>query len=238
MGDDCALVNRSAVADGRGYDEYRETLRGDFLYSCAYCSVAEAEAAAFGFEIDHYHPQSQGGSDEYSNLYWSCEPCNNKKGDFWPPPEMVAQGKRLIRIDREDPACHFRPEAADVRRVEGITPIGAVTVLALDLNSLRMRRIREIRSRYGVADRFITNGLRLLANARLDQLEPEVRVLLLKLRASLLEASEIAPDAIAEVIRRKNRSELIDRDPEQGKRNQARLKQLRREGVLPTRVRR
>ena len=55
----------AAVKSHLGYSEH---LRVDFWFSCGYCTIAETEARGITFEIDHYHPESAGGSSEYSNL--------------------------------------------------------------------------------------------------------------------------------------------------------------------------
>lgn len=52
------LVVRSAVPVGRPYNEYKRYLRRDFFYSCAYCTIAETEAQAIRFTIDHYEPRN------------------------------------------------------------------------------------------------------------------------------------------------------------------------------------
>ena len=48
------LVVRSNPPQGENYNEYKEILRYDFFYTCAYCTMMEAEAAAVRFTIDHY----------------------------------------------------------------------------------------------------------------------------------------------------------------------------------------
>ena len=62
-------------------------LRHDFKHRCAYCGVTEefmapvSEIADKFFEKDHFSPQhdNQPALHEYSNLYYSCTRCNNKK---------------------------------------------------------------------------------------------------------------------------------------------------------------
>ena len=61
---------------------------------CAYCSVTGtlwwpltytgkvgAHMVATGFEIDHIHPESKGGSSDVDNLTFACRPCNRAKKD-------------------------------------------------------------------------------------------------------------------------------------------------------------
>jgi hypothetical protein len=79
---DGALVTRSTVPPGLKYSEYRQTLRHDFIYSCAYCTMSEAEAQAIRFVIDHYEPRNARPDliDDYENLMYSCDECNDRKG--------------------------------------------------------------------------------------------------------------------------------------------------------------
>lgn len=43
-------------------------------YRCAYCSKKATT-------VDHVHPQSLGGKDEWENTVASCAPCNGKKAN-------------------------------------------------------------------------------------------------------------------------------------------------------------
>lgn len=62
-------------------------LRHDFKHRCAYCGVIEEfkalvpEVADESFEKDHFVPQHDNPPElhGYSNLYYSCTRCNNKK---------------------------------------------------------------------------------------------------------------------------------------------------------------
>jgi Restriction endonuclease len=93
-----AIVVRSVVIPNRPYGDYLQNLRYDFWFSCAYCSIAEAEAVGISFEIDHYEPQSTEvlHVHDYSNLMYSCSPCNLSKSNIWTSPEQQAQGLRFL----------------------------------------------------------------------------------------------------------------------------------------------
>jgi len=73
------LVVRSPVTPGLPYREYKEILRDDFLWSCAYCTVSEFEAQTIRMTIDHYEPQSARPDlkDDYRNLMYCCDDCNS-----------------------------------------------------------------------------------------------------------------------------------------------------------------
>jgi len=68
-------------------DSCKMYLRHDFNHKCAYCGVIEEsmalipEVADKCFEKDHFDPQNNDSPEvhTYSNLYYSCSSCNNKK---------------------------------------------------------------------------------------------------------------------------------------------------------------
>jgi hypothetical protein len=221
-----AVVLRSPVTDGRRYAAFREILRWDFWFSCAYCSLSEAEAAGIGFEIDHFLPQKHAGTDEYVNLMWACRTCNGTKLATWPTPEQLAKGFRFVRPDEENPADHYELDGVQVR---GTTQAGRYSEAVLDLNRKLLRQIREIRSRIYESSRQVLAGLQALEHARVDKIAPEKRQSYLeskdRIKAQwglLLEECEDAID-----VRAINRSELIDPDPDRVKRRRAYLQSLR-----------
>ncbi|HLK60176.1 MAG TPA: HNH endonuclease [Chthonomonadaceae bacterium] len=117
----------------RDHRQYRDLLRQDFQFRCAYCLTQEfflgGEA---GCEIDHHHPLHgpHGRPDLeaiYSNLYWSCAECNSNKGDTWPDEEEYEQGHRFIdpceAWGDHDNHWRFHPDG----RLEALTPEGRYT---------------------------------------------------------------------------------------------------------------
>src|SRR5262245_30562116 len=76
------FVVRTTVPVGLEYGDYRQYLRTDFLFSCAYCTVTEFEASGIRFTIDHYEPKSirPDLQHDYENLMYACDVCNQRKG--------------------------------------------------------------------------------------------------------------------------------------------------------------
>ncbi len=97
------LVVRSTVPVRKNYSDYREFLRYDFFFSCAYCTIAESEAQAIRMTIDHYEPRNARPDLEntYDNLMYACDECNKRKGDRSPPPDARANGFRFMRSDQD-----------------------------------------------------------------------------------------------------------------------------------------
>jgi hypothetical protein len=74
---DRELVTRSAVPTDMKYPGYRQHLRCDFFFSCAYCTMTEAEAQAIRMTIDHYEPRGARPDleNDYANLMYACDTC-------------------------------------------------------------------------------------------------------------------------------------------------------------------
>ena len=143
-------IRRQAVPPVmRGRDGYRNAepyLRSDFGYRCAYCGVHErAMGGAQAFCIDHFKPRSRGGaSNDYTNLYWVCIPCNSNKHDRWPSREQRRKGYRFADPCREqDLGVHFVGSHDGLLRP--LTPCGEYHVSVLRLNRLWLCELRRER---------------------------------------------------------------------------------------------
>jgi hypothetical protein len=78
-----------------GY-EVREYLLDKFNRTCVYCHTKEGP-----FNLDHFHPKSQGGSDRISNLVLSCVKCNQKKDNQLPADFLFKRPKLLAIIEKQ-----------------------------------------------------------------------------------------------------------------------------------------
>lgn len=208
-----SLVIRSNVVDGRPYNTYRKELRWDFYYSCAYCSITEAEASAIRFVIDHYEPRSLRPdlTNVYANLMYCCDECNSRKGDRSPPAAARAEGLRFFRADTDIMSDHYVREKY---LVKGISPTGEYTIIALDLNRRSLQRLRELRARLAICDGFVMSGIAELKKLSIDQLPAGIR---LAARDRIKRAHELAgvlPRAIDDVLRQLAKSPLDDDDPD------------------------
>lgn len=208
------IVVRSEVQEGLAYQRYREYLRFDFWYSCAYCSISEVEAQGIGFEIDHFEPQSvcQGDVHGYANLMWACSTCNGNKSNIWPSPRHLSEGYRYVRPDREDPSEHFRYVAY---LLYPKTNAGQWTIQVLFLNSDVLKRLRRLRERIFGAQKAIAHGIQSLQHVRLDRLKPEGRQRFLAAKASIVAQNKnlTEEDLSCAVVRVFNHSPLLDSDP-------------------------
>jgi hypothetical protein len=110
------------------YEKYRQLLRVDFRYRCAYCERTESYLRGDEvFEIDHFKPRRfKELVARYQNLYYSCQKCNRYKSDTWPSDTELSEGFRFSDPCAEDMYVeHFR-ETAD-GQLEALTNCGRFT---------------------------------------------------------------------------------------------------------------
>lgn len=208
-----AIISRSSVQPKKSYSEYKDYLRHDFWYSCAYCNISEIEAIGIGFQIDHFNPTlgKADGKDDYENLMWSCDRCNRSKSDIWPPLEAQKKGHRFIKADVDDPREHVEISGT---KLIAISDPGKFSEKILRLNRLELRRIREIRKKFYDTSEEILLGLRALSSMSLDKIKPYKRLEFLKQRNFLLAQYEQINRAIDNLsLREWNKSPLLDEDP-------------------------
>ena len=227
MAESTKLVVRSTDhGEVAHYGGFRQLLRVDFWFSCAYCSLTEVEAQGLRFTIDHYLAKSKRPDLErvYTNLMWCCDACNPLKGDFWPDEVLENRGFSLYRPDRDHAEDHFTISGT---RVSGITPIGQLTVEALDLNREQLRRLRELRARLASSSIEVIAGVRALLAVPIDRLSPALRARYVELKRALSEEQKDATATLEELLEAWARSHLLDVDLEARARASGRRKYLK-----------
>jgi hypothetical protein len=230
-----AVVRSRGLPVGVAYPEYRQYLRRDFWYACAYCTMTESEAEAIRFTIDHYEPQSVKPElkDVYENLMYACDECNKRKGSLCPSEEMRREGKRFFRADQDVRGEHFELEGG---KVKGKTKVGSYTTLAVDLNRRALVRLRELRQRLIDDDGYVSEGMRALASFAIDRLSPETRTkALAAIKKGLEQAGKVYNDMDEALLELSKSEMLMDEKTDEDKRaNQERLAQLRQmDGLYP-----
>ena len=89
--------------------EYVTYLQVVFNNRCAYCLTPEFRLGGLeAMEVDHFRPESryQDLRLAWTNLYYSCRICNNRKSDH-PRANEEEQGRQFVDICKEDPDDHF-----------------------------------------------------------------------------------------------------------------------------------
>jgi hypothetical protein len=227
-------VVRSTVAPVKNYSEYRRTLRRDFLYSCAYCTMSEHEAHGISFAIDHYEPQTARDDliNAYENLMYSCEVCNARKGDRYPPPAAREDGKRFFRADEDIRREHFQLVGS---RLEGTTPLGRYTEDAVDLNRDGLLKLRQLRRQLIDHNEYVAEGIAALLSFPVDRIGQPFRLQVLKLINEAVKAAEDAFDDLDALLLEFAKSAVLpDEEPadEELLRKTERLSRLRTEETM------
>jgi hypothetical protein len=120
--------------------ETRAAVRAAFGGRCGYCGVSETSVGG-ELEMDHFHPQAAGGSDDIENLVYACTACNRFKGDYAPAPD-APESLRLLRPQCDDLAVHIEETAHG--RLIGLTPRGWFHIQRLHLNRPQLVELRYL----------------------------------------------------------------------------------------------
>lgn len=68
------------------YPKYKTFLQREFERKCIYCRMPDSMKDYEGYGVEHYRPKSRFPAlvTSYSNLFYCCNPCNRRKGEYWP----------------------------------------------------------------------------------------------------------------------------------------------------------
>jgi hypothetical protein len=228
-----AIIIRSDVIPKKDYHAYRDFLRLDFYYACAYCSITEIEATGISFQIDHYYPIEVFPqlASNYDNLMWSCQICNRYKSNYYPDEEDLRIGYVIIRIDKCDPRGHLEADADGVM-IKAKTKTGEFNIQWLDLNRRQLRRLREYRRRLSDARNYIIFGVHELVSLELDKVAPTYRLLFQKIKRHIEDREKQVTGPIKSLIRNFAHSELLDSDPDKKERQKKRRQYLKEQKAI------
>lgn len=128
--------------DGRPYRSYKTELRYEFRAKCVYCAMPDSLRGSEHFGVDHYKPRSLFPDHErlYLNLYYACNPCNRRKGPFWPSDEEAERG---LFVPNPGDHVMFDHVKFDAEQVVGRTAAGRFFVDLLDLNDPSVVEYRQ-----------------------------------------------------------------------------------------------
>lgn len=101
---------------------------------CEYCHAPQ-RACGYRFHLEHIVPSSQGGDDGEHNRALACFTCNRAKGVKMSGIDPLTRSiVALFNPRTQIWGEHFK-WADDCQSIEGITPCGRATVVALSMNS-------------------------------------------------------------------------------------------------------
>jgi hypothetical protein len=123
--------------------DVRWAVRQRAHFACEFCGVTETDTGG-ELTIDHFQPQTKGGTDAPENLLYCCHRCNQYKADYWP---TQSEDPPLWHPRHEPIERHLLPLADGT--LYPITAIGAFTLKRLRLNrpplvAYRVRKQSEI----------------------------------------------------------------------------------------------
>ena len=133
------------------YQDYRQCLRWEFGFTCAFCLIHESDFMRIGrsegkgmTSVEHFSPQSTTPElrSSYENLFYACMACNLSRGNK--PIQNDRDGTQLLNVCSSIWAEHF--EIEDDHLVPQDMD-AAYTSNAYDLNTpdkIEMRKQRRI----------------------------------------------------------------------------------------------
>ena len=110
---------------------------------CEYCRFQETHLTLWPFHLEHIIPEQHAGSDNLTNLAWSCQRCNLRKGTNLST--IDPDSGTVVRIfhPRSDAWPEHFAVAAD-GRIEGLTAIGRATAWLLQMNAPGRMKLRKL----------------------------------------------------------------------------------------------
>ena len=127
--------------------DYKAHLRPVFRERCAYCLTPDfRNGGVDGMTVDHFQPVTRYPQLRlaWSNLYYSCSPCNSHHKKDHPTEEEEAAGCGLVDPCDQDPNDHFRmtrdPNTQAICRIRPLTDAAKYTLRILRFNSRRSLR--------------------------------------------------------------------------------------------------
>jgi hypothetical protein len=103
-------------------------------YRCGYCQTLE-EIVGYPLHVEHIHPRALGGPSTEENLWLACSVSNNYKGSQIEAEDPVTKSlTSLFNPRTQNWAEHFA-WSDDGTYINGLTPVGRATIIALQLNA-------------------------------------------------------------------------------------------------------
>lgn len=128
------------------YTRFREFVREDFEYVCAYCYLHEDHVGGERhFELDHFCPRRicPDKVDDFYNLYWSCHGCNKpgSKHAKLPDPLLISEGYVFVDLCQDKFEAHY--ELQPDGRLKPLTKKAEYTIEHIQLNNDDLVRLRR-----------------------------------------------------------------------------------------------
>ena len=125
------------------YRKYKLYLREEFDKTCIYCRKSDSLSDLDSFGVDHYRPKKKypALANDYSNLFYSCNTCNRRKGEFWPTHTQLSNGQFVPNPCDHVMHQHLRSEPNGT--VVARSQAGTWTIDLLRLNEEKRLKFRK-----------------------------------------------------------------------------------------------
>jgi hypothetical protein len=125
------------------YRSYKVVLREEFARRCVYCCRPDGFGSLDEFVVEHYAPQHLFADRllDYNNLFYACQPCNRRKGAYWPDDAQRAAGSVIVNPCDYRMTSHvrFSGDTVIARSSEGRWTLGTLDLNGADCLSLRVK---------------------------------------------------------------------------------------------------
>ncbi len=118
-------------------------------HRCEYCQAPEI-VFNFPFEVEHIIPLSRQGANEANNLALACRSCNLRKGTRISGLVPASNTEVNFFHPRQDQWSEHFQVNVESGNIMAITPVGAVTVKYLEMNSSAQVTARQLWIRLGL----------------------------------------------------------------------------------------
>jgi uncharacterized protein (TIGR02646 family) len=178
---------------------YVTHLRLLFRHRCAYCRTWDDQLGGEeGMKVDHFRAESRHPDLrlEWVNLYYCCDVCNNRKGNY-PTDEEMAHGQRFVDPCAEDPDEHFQmvrdQRFGDFCRIVHRSTAARYTIRRLHFNNRTF--LRDLWRKIDADERILTERMRVIQalNAQLGGSDLEAQNLLSQCETELASIRERRP---------------------------------------------
>ena len=112
-------------------------------FRCEYC-LTPAGLAPSPYSAEHILPRSRGGTFVLENLAFSCQGCNGHKAAKTVATDPATQKTVPLFHPRHQEWREHFGWTADGTKIEGKSPAGRATVLALQLNRSGLQNLRRL----------------------------------------------------------------------------------------------
>lgn len=135
-------TRKQSPSSYKDYHKYKPFLQREFERKCIYCMLPDSLKGSDNFGVEHYKPKKKFPdlSVVYQNLFYACNCCNRRKGDFWPTANQLERGEFIPNPCDNVMFDHLR---YDDHIVKGHSHTGQFTIEALDLNDAKSIEYRS-----------------------------------------------------------------------------------------------